>query len=1130
MTLIDAETRRRALTALSETLLVEAAAGTGKTALMAGRAALLLASGVPPRSVAAITFTELAAGELSLRIRNMVAALRQGEIPEVLLPALPTGLSTEQRVNLEVASARLDELTATTIHGFCQGLIRAYAVEADLDPGAAVMDAAQADAMFEGAFDRWLRQRLSDGADGAGPIGVLAADDPLGIVATLRQLAYLRRSRPTARPPTVDLSLRPDLDFIDAVNAFERWFMSGPTEARTAELLSELRGLAEFYRDSLVGNPNFAELWRLARPPTTSFMKRQRLEWRAYALKAAWLTAAGDNGAVRFQQAQTHYDACHAAFAALIGQISGTLIAAISASMDDLLDDYSTQKRAAAALDFDDLLLRARSLLRGHDTVRRELGARYRHIFVDEFQDTDPLQAEIIFALAAEELPATWTQAVPRPGSLFLVGDPKQAIYRFRGAHVAVYAAVRDAMVARSPESVVRITSNFRSAPRILDHVNNTFAAPLGQKDQPGYVPLSPTRDHVDGAVPAVAKLTVELPRDSSAQQQREAEAAAVADLCRRLIGSIKVPRVSGESSPIRGGDIALLAPTGTELWRYEKALERVGLEVASQAGKSLMRRQETQDVLALLRTLADPFDTLAFGALMRGPLVGLTEARLLAITGALPAEANAATGLNDEAAAADTEDVKVEDPAETMGRQHGPRVAFTMRTSLKNVADPEARAVLETLQALQRSAAATTPATLLAEAIERLNIRTALALRAGSRGGRAIANLDALVALAKQYHVRGLSTFVADLSANWQVARPLPEGRVDGDEDAVSLVTIHSAKGLEWPVIIPINTATLLRGPEQFVHQESDDTLHWVLGELTPPHLADAQDQEAISAARERERLWYVAVTRARELLVLPELTGADSRSWSRIVDLGFTQLATLDPAQLPVARPTRAPSATNRQSPEVFAKEAHAVAAAALPIIWRRPSEHDADRMRSEEIAVVELGADPMETPRLSSAGRVRGILLHKLLEELLTGELPHDAAAVELRAVELAAQLGTLAQEDGEGVSPSDCAASVLHARTLPGVADLWAQLEPEVPIYVSASDGSLIAGRADAVAMEDGRPVAVLDWKSDLAPTPAQHANYLGQLAQYVRALGVPRGALVYLSTGAVVWVHAAAAVP
>lgn len=1093
--LVDVAARRRALSALDETLLVEAAAGTGKTELMAGRVAIMIAGGVEPGSIAAITFTELAAGELSLRIRGMVEdLLRGGEIPKALGPVLPDGLSPEQRAHLE--AARLDELAATTIHGFCQGLIRAYAVEADLDPGAAVMDGPQAEAMFEGAFAAWLRRRLAGAEHDAGPIGVLAAEDPLGIVRTLRELAQLRRGRPTARPPTVDLSLRPDLDFIDAVDAFERWFASGPGEPRTADLLGELRSLAEFFRDSLARPRTFEELWRLARPPRTSFMKgKESLDWRSYAFKNAWRAAAEVDGAALFEAAQELYRTCGTTFSALIGQIADALIAQVSDSLDDLLDDYAARKRAAAALDFDDLLLRARRLVREHDHVRRALGQRYRHILIDEFQDTDPLQAEIIFALASDELPDRWTEAVPRPGSLFLVGDPKQAIYRFRGAHVAAYTAVRETLSARNPASLIQVTANFRSAPEILEYVNSCFEAPLAQAEQPGYVALSPTLESYEGPVPRAAKLTVELPPGSSAALLRDAEADAVADLCADLVGAVDVRRSDGSRTPLRPGDIALLAPTGTELWRYERALEGRGLGVASQAGKGLMRRQEAQDVLALMRTLADRSDTLAFGALMRGPLVGLTEARLLAITGALPPDSD------------------------------GQPARFAVDTEPRLVADEEARSVLVTLQALRRKTATATPAALLAEAIERLNLRVALALRTGDRGGRAIANLDALIGRARAYRVRGLAAFVADLTADWQERRPATEGRIDESETAVSLVTIHSAKGLEWPVIIPINTATLLRRSEQFVHRQSDDTLHWVLGELTPPHLAHAQDEEARSAARERERLWYVAVTRARDLLILPDLPAADQRSWSRIVDLGLAKLPELDRAALPTRVDVPRTAEFNTQSREVFGTEAAAVKAASPPIVWRRPSEHDDDRAPTREASQSEGGEDLLEAPLPLGAGRLRGILLHKLLEELLTGELAHDLIAAELRAADLLAQLLALETDDVLGPDPKECAAIALRARTLPGIADLWPHLQPEVSVYVSEPDGTLLAGRADAVAFMDGRPQVILDWKSDFEISPTKQAAYLGQLADYLRAFGAARGALVYLTRGEVVWIDA-----
>src|SRR5262249_52474506 len=157
-------------------------------------------------------------------------------------------------------------------------------------------------------------------------------------------------------------------------------------------------------------------------------------------------------------------------------------------------------------------------LVRHHEPVRRALGARHRYIFVDEFQDTDPIQAEVIFAVASDVLPLQWTEAVPRPGALFLVGDPKQAIYRFRGAHVAAYDGVRKAFAARDPSSIIPVTANFRSEPGILDHVNSCFRAPLSAEGQPGYVALASTRERMEGTPPSAVRVAIDVRTLSAGQ------------------------------------------------------------------------------------------------------------------------------------------------------------------------------------------------------------------------------------------------------------------------------------------------------------------------------------------------------------------------------------------------------------------------------------------------------------------------------------------------------------------------------------------------------------------------------------------------------------------------------------
>ncbi|MGY2804167.1 MULTISPECIES: 3'-5' exonuclease [Bradyrhizobium] len=218
---------------------------------------------------------------------------------------------------------------------------------------------------------------------------------------------------------------------------------------------------------------------------------------------------------------------------------------------------------------------------------------------------------------------AAFGPATCRGGYAHKVGDPKQAIYRFRGADLATYLRVRETIEAQFPDNILKVTANFRSRGQILDHVNRCFEERLSSQ-QAGYVALQTTRAASEQGLPCVAKVSVELPPLTRVDSARDEEAQAVAEVCSRLIGNVDIKLNDGETRRLCPGDIALLAPVSTDLWRYERALEEAGLPFASQSGKNLYKRQEAQDLVALIRALADPRDTLALGALMRGPLVGL--------------------------------------------------------------------------------------------------------------------------------------------------------------------------------------------------------------------------------------------------------------------------------------------------------------------------------------------------------------------------------------------------------------------------------------------------------------------------------------------------------------------------
>jgi CRISPR-associated exonuclease Cas4 len=1098
MTLVDHDNRRIAMTDFTSVLLIEAAAGTGKTSLMAGRIAVMLASGHEPGQIAAITFTELAASELARRIRETVDALLQDEIPPFLEPALSDQLTEAQRASLTHAKSRLDDLTATTIHGFCRAILHTHGVQAGLDPGARVVDAPVADALFLSELSAWFSRHLAADGHVDDPIVVLAREIPLKVVRLIRELAILRREHPDAMPPPPAADARPDIAFVQAVADFDRWHASAEQTDWAHAIARELRTLATRYTDTFVPSPDFAELWKLCDAGGSRLFDKEELELIPYHEAAERFGAYRDE--TGSDDAIAHYNIVCDAWSELVGHIASSLVCTLSSSLEPLLKSYRDRKRAAAVLDFDDLLLHVRGLVRSQEEVRKAIAGRYKFILIDEFQDTDRVQNEILFSIAAiPERRGPWQKAKLRPGSLFLVGDPKQGIYRFRGADIESYQDCRELIRAQDGGAILEITANFRSQSAVIKHVNRCFESVFAKPSQPRYVPLAPTIADFTYPVSCVTRFTVQIRAEGRiyAEMFREAEAQRVAEICERLIGNVMIPRADGSQSPLRPGDIALLSPGHTGLWQYERALERRRLAVSSQAGRSLMLRQETQDILALLRVLADSSDVLAFGALMRGPLVGLSEQALLDITAALP-------------------------PGES-----GQATYFTVRTDPDLVQHALAKPIVQELQTLRKLAPLCTPSFILATAIERLNVRVVLAARHANRNARALANLDALIERARGYAVSGLWAFVRDLQADWdnKSRARVPEGRIDAAEDAIEIVTIHSAKGLEWPVVIPINSTTELYRGDQFVHRQSDNSLHWMLGGVAPPDLAAARAEEGAEEADQRERIWYVACTRARDLLILPSIPQATKSSWFSSINLWQNELAELDLGVFPESTARAIPRIKNEQSADVFTAEQQCIEASMAPTIWHRPSDHDSDHLGDplESVVVVEAIA---EHPGVAGAGALRGIILHKLLEELLTGELSNDREAAVVRTNVLLSQLASTVNEKSSLPSPAEMAETALRALALPEIAALRPYLVPEMAVW-AAREAYLVAGRADALAIREGRIEVAIDWKSDVNPTPNIRAAYGGQLRDYLEATGARRGAIVFLTLGEVAWIERAA---
>jgi CRISPR-associated exonuclease Cas4 len=294
------------------------------------------------------------------------------------------------------------------------------------------------------------------------------------------------------------------------------------------------------------------------------------------------------------------------------------------------------------------------------------------------------------------------------------------------------------------------------------------------------------------------------------------------------------------------------------------------------------------------------------------------------------------------------------------------------------------------------------------------------------------------------------------------------------------------------------------------------------MIGGVGSPTLAQARELEANEEDLQRERLWYVACTRARDLLVIPDLPSAGADTWIRAVDLQQSVLhewsAEAYERDVDVA-PT--PQVENEQTSEQFLDEADLVKSSSPPIYWRIPSDHDADRPIEAVVVSAHVDAS-FEAIETIGSGSIRGLVLHKLFEELLNAELEANALSCQERAQVLLRQL--IGNARGESVLPdsAEIARTCLKALAHPALTAIRGRLQPEYPVWHS-NGTDYLAGRADAVTGDGNSLSTVIDWKSDIAPAEQTRVAYQSQLGDYLRASGATRGLIVYASLGEIEWV-------
>jgi ATP-dependent helicase/nuclease subunit A len=740
---------------------VSAGAGTGKTAVLVERFVRAVCDdGVDVDSILVITYTNRAAGELRARIRAELRARDRADL-----------------------ARKLDSAWISTIHGFCNRLLKTYPFQAGLDPRFRELDESQAAVLSVEAFDEALAAFCA--GEHESRLQLLTTYGARGLRRMITGIYETLRS--AGRELVLELGERPALtERLEELREAARCVVDdgGATDLQ--------RSSAAALLDAVAGEPRSDDLLDLsahrARGERAATVEEARLEVEQAAL---------DELAMRDRD--------------LIQEL-----------LDGFASAYAGAKRRESALDFEDLQLVARRLLRDHPELRDREALRFRAIMVDEFQDTNRLQCDLIDLLADG----------PGERDLFFVGDEFQSIYGFRHADVHVFRERREQ--EGGGRALVR---NYRSRPEVLAAVNELFQSDFGDDFQP----LTASGEFPDPVFGQPVELLV---TDKSSYSEtethwRRAEAKHIAHRVRELI----------DSGAATAGDIVLLFAAGTDAEWYEQELRRQGIPTYRATGRGYFGQQQVVDVLAYLRLLQNRYDDTALLSVLASPFVGVSNDALVLLR-----------------------------------RSAGRRPLFTglERTLPEGLGERDERLLLAFKQRYAR----------LTEASERLSLERLceqllvehdydLAVLAQWDGRRRYANIRKLARMARAFEElrgRDLEGFLRFMSEQEAVgARQLEAVAEEEGADAVRLLTIHAAKGLEFKVVVVADAGRDRRAPAaDELLALSDGRFGFRVVDPVTSQRRGAFGYEEVKQAREAEdraerlRLYYVAMTRAIDRLIV--------------------------------------------------------------------------------------------------------------------------------------------------------------------------------------------------------------------------------------------------------------------
>ena len=795
---------------------LSASAGSGKTRALKDRYLALLdvldRRGLAIDQAVAITFTDKAAAEIKERVMH--------DLPEAMLKKIIRGRQ---------------DLRISTIHSFCMNLLKRYPFEAGLPPDFGVLDERDRASKIQRAIEDTLEE-LDRDPEVMNPLRGYTADELIGAVDALLALrTRLKRLEIDAGGPEgLRTRLRAGMgtgragEELSALLAGEHWHES----LTRMELL--LRTQGSFHEDCLGREHLALAAAKDARAalPMAAALGRVYFTKEGKPAKNAYIAKKYFTGADRksYEDAYFVVQDLLARFRDLAARLAaGRESFGLLVLYQRAEERYQEQKLREGLLDFDDLEIYAYRLLRSQESpdILYWLDRKILHFLVDEFQDTSDIQWAVLERLTEELFAGQGADKAMQP-TLFVVGDNKQSIYRFREANYHLIEDIRKKMLSLPDDmrDVRTLDTNYRSVPEVIGTVNRVFTKLWGEDYQPSEVERRGHRGSVR---------LIELLPSPEEGPPGPTEARVLAAEIRSLIeaGTVVHERAPGNDAwkqrPAGYGDCAVLIQSRTRLKDYEAALQAAGVPFRVVGGIGFYEEDEIQAVLNILFYLWNHDDRLALAAALTSPLFGLPDRDILALRtggdmlGGLRAVHAAAAGLLD----------------------NWSRYALT---------EP------------------------LAGLIHRIISDTGAYLRFGRRNLQAVFNLDKLLDTAREFDRRGYTTlqdfveWVKNIRASEQ-REAAADMTLPGVQGAVSIMTVHKAKGLEFPVVIlpsmnqqPRSVTT---GPPVIIDDRGGRLLIAAKGGGNPVY-ADLWEREKEELRREHQRLLYVAMTRARDHLVM--------------------------------------------------------------------------------------------------------------------------------------------------------------------------------------------------------------------------------------------------------------------